>query len=99
MVLLNYLNSVTRTKTFVGSSEIGISVTVKHVQHAGIISAFCLTGGTEKTAGLWFACGDTYPGRHYVSDTKAPHIFQLIYLRKMISKFLTLLYRPLAISE
>ena len=31
---------------FVGCSEIGISIIVKHVQHVGIIRAFCLPGGT-----------------------------------------------------
>ena len=52
-----------------GCSEISISVIVKHVQHIGIIRAFCLPGGggdllsfslhggTKKIAGLWFAGG------------------------------------------
>ena len=30
---------------FVGCSEIIISVTIKYVQHIGIIRAFCLPGG------------------------------------------------------
>ena len=47
---------------FARRPEISISVIVKHVQHVGIISAFCLRGGTEKIAGLWFARGDQYPG-------------------------------------
>ena len=57
-----------------GSSEISISVIVKHVKHVGIIMAFCLLGGLikffsacgkQKIAGLWFARGDQYPGWHY----------------------------------
>ena len=53
---------------FVGCSEIGISIIVKHVQHVGIIRAFCLPGGLvkffqclgrqKKTAGLLFVRGD-----------------------------------------
>ena len=48
---------------FVGCSEISISVIVKHLQHVGIIRAFCLPGGTfkffsawrtENIAGFWF---------------------------------------------
>ena len=30
---------------FVGCSENGLSVIVKHVQHVGIIRTFCLPGG------------------------------------------------------
>ena len=55
---------------FPNCSEITISVIVKHVQHVGIIRAFCLhamdvfsvPAGTEKIVGLWFAKGDRYPG-------------------------------------
>ena len=31
---------------FVGCSEVSISVIVKHVQHVGIIKAFCFPRGT-----------------------------------------------------
>ena len=55
---------------FVGCSEIGINVIVKHVQHIGIIWAFCLPGGLvtffsawrDKIPGLWFARRNQYPG-------------------------------------
>ena len=49
-----------------GCYEISVSVIVKHVQHVGIISIFCLPGeltkffstwGTEKIAGLWLNRG------------------------------------------
>ena len=60
---------------FPSCSEITTSVIVKHVEHVGIIRAFCLhamdvlsfsvPGGTEKIVGLWFAKGDQYPGWHY----------------------------------
>ena len=33
---------------FVGISEIGVSVIVKHLQHVRIIRAFCLSGGLIK---------------------------------------------------
>ena len=51
---------------FVSCSEISKSVTVKHMQHVGIIRAFCLPaglavfqclGGQKKNVGLWFARG------------------------------------------
>ena len=52
---------------FVSCSEISKSVTVKHMQHVGIIRAFCLPAGLamffsawgdrKKNAGLWFARG------------------------------------------
>ena len=42
---------------FVGCSETSVSVTVKHVQHIVLIRTFCLPGGTEEIAGLWFAWG------------------------------------------
>ena len=54
---------------FVGCSEISVKVTVKHVQHIGIIRCFCLLrrnllsfsvpGGPKKLAGLWFTRGIT----------------------------------------
>lgn len=48
---------------FVGSSEIRLSVIVKHVQHIGNFVclgdfiSFSVLGKTEKVAGLWFASG------------------------------------------
>ena len=43
----NHSNNVTGNKgVFVGCSEIRISVTVKQVQHIGMVRAFCLPGGT-----------------------------------------------------
>ena len=57
---------------FVGCSKISISVTVQHVQHIGIIRAFCLPGGTyylcqclggqKKIVGLRFTRGNQHPG-------------------------------------
>ena len=41
-------------KTFIGCSEISISVIVKFVQHIRVIWIFCLSGGSEKIAGLRF---------------------------------------------
>ena len=55
---------------FVDCSEIGLSVIVKHVQHAGVFLSFSFLtgqedllsfsvpgGGGRKIAGLWFARG------------------------------------------
>ena len=56
---------------FVCCSEISISVIVKYTQQIGIIMVFCLAWGllkifgawgAEKTAGLWFARANQYPG-------------------------------------
>ena len=56
---------------FAGCSEISISVIVKHVNHIGILRAFCLPMGLikffsawadKKIAGNWFAREDQYPG-------------------------------------
>ena len=59
-------------QTVTGFSEITKSIIVKHMQHVGLIRAFCLPRGglakffsawrTEKIAGLWFARGDQYLG-------------------------------------
>ena len=38
---------------FAVSSEISLSVIVKHKQHIGIIRAFCLLGGTYKFFSAW----------------------------------------------
>ena len=42
---------------FVGCSEISISVIDIHVQHVGIIRAFCLPGGLIKLFSAWEDCG------------------------------------------
>ena len=44
---------------FVGCSEIGIRVIIKHVQH---IRSFSVPRGIEKITGLWFVRKDHYPG-------------------------------------
>ena len=46
LVFLNHSNKITRNwDVFAGCSETRISVVIKHVQHIGIIRAFCLPGG------------------------------------------------------
>ena len=42
---------------YVGCSEIGVSVLVKHLQHVGIIRVFCLPGGLK-----FSLRGNQYPG-------------------------------------
>ena len=37
----------------VGCSEFSISVIVEHVQHVGVIGAFCLPGGLFKFFSAW----------------------------------------------
>ena len=45
LILTNNSNDITRNlNLFVGCSETSLSVTVKHIQHVGIIRAFYLLG-------------------------------------------------------
>ena len=78
LVLLNHSNNITRNwDVFAGCSETRISVVIKHVQHIGIIRAFCLPGGDLLVFSLWGqtnCCivvfeGDQHPGWHYAMST------------------------------
>ena len=87
--VLNFLNLVSLSQltqfsltrnwdVFVGCSETSVSVTVKHVQHIVLIRTFCLPGGTEEIAGLWFAWGDQYPGWHYAFTGQISNYFRIL---------------------
>ena len=81
---------------FVSYSEVSVNVINKHVQHVGIIGAFCLSGGTlcfsvpfggkgtEKIVALWFARGWDKGGVSTQADAMPPEKIFYVYLQKLV---------------
>ena len=85
---------------FVSYSEVSVNVINKHVQHIGIIGAFCLSGGggtlcfsvpfggkgTEKIVALWFARGRDKEGGAVSTqaDAMPPEKIFYVYLQKLV---------------